>query len=258
MLVFSYGIPKSGSTLAFELAKGVARLAGHRQRRLPAAVRGRHRVNFLQHLDPAELEALARGAEDRILVVKTHAVPGTTWIGAYERLAARGQVRAHVNHRDPRDICLSLLDAGRLARARGEAAFAEFVTLADAEARVRRYLDELVVWSRLPAALTLRYEVCAFATDVAIRAIAADLGVRCPAWPVRVWVQRVAFTYRNKALPARHRRELPTGEIEWLSAAFAPYLRRMGYGDPAEISAFVLGSAARTHLDGDGERRVTA
>ncbi|MBU8542985.1 MULTISPECIES: hypothetical protein [Roseomonadaceae] len=217
MLVFSFGIPKSGSTLAFELAKGVARLGGHPQRPLPPALNpGGHKVNFAQELTVEGLHALSEAAGARILVVKTHASPGPDWVAAYRAMAAEGRVAAHVNHRDPRDICLSLLDAGRLARSRGEKAFAEFVTLEDAAHRVRGYLAEQQVWTDLPNRLDLQYDDCAFRMDTAIDAIKAHLGIACPNWPVRVWVRRFAFTYRNKAVPSRYAQELTEAQSEWL------------------------------------------
>lgn len=230
MLVFCYGIPKSGSTLAFQIARAAAIIGGHRQRLLPPPLRTPgHKVNFQQHLNPDLLWRLAERARERILVIKTHDKPGPDWVAAYRDLAARGQAAAIVNHRDPRDICLSLCDAGRAARAAGETAFAEFLTLEDAAARVQAYLAELDDWRGLPALLELRYEVCAFRMDEAITAIKAHLGLRGPAWPVRVYARNIAFTHRNKAVPERHLAELSPAQRTSLDAAFAPYLDAMGY-----------------------------
>jgi hypothetical protein len=225
MLVFSYGIPGSGSTLAFELAKAVARLGGHSQRKLPAALLpGPHKVNFAENLTPEALRAMAALAEGHLCVVKTHACPGPDWVAEYRTLAARGLVSAHVNHRDPRDICLSLLDSGRLARVRGVQPFSEYVILEDAVARVKRYLAELAVWSGLPQRLDLHYEDCAFRVDRAIEAIKADFGIACPNWPARLWVTRLAFTHRNKAMPNRHLAELTPTQAAWLHREFAAWL----------------------------------
>lgn len=230
MIVFSYGIPKSGSTLAFQIARAVAVLGGSPQWRLPPplATPG-HRVNFQQVLDAGLLRRAAERAGDRILVVKTHDAPGPDWAAAYRDLAERGQAAALISHRDPRDICLSLLDAGALARRRGEAAFSEYATLEDAALRVRGYLAEMERWHGLPGLLHLRYETCAFRMEEAIAAVATHLGVRCPGWPVRFYVERIAFTHRNKAIPERHRAELTAEQRAPLDAAFAGYLDAMGY-----------------------------
>ncbi len=230
MLVFSYGVPKSGSTLAFQIARAAAVVGGHPQRLLPPPLRTPgHRVNFQERLEPWLLRRLAAQAGERILVIKTHDAPRPDWLEAYRDLAARGQAAAIVNHRDPRDICLSLCDAGRAARAEGESAFTEFVTLADAAARVRGYLADLEAWRGLPRLLELRYEVCAFRMNEAIAAIKAHLGLRGPAWPVRVYAGRIAFTHRNRAVPERHVAELGAADRASLEAAFAPYLDAMGY-----------------------------
>jgi len=226
MLVFSYGIPKSGSTLAFELAKAMARLGGHRQPLMPEWLPGSHKVNFAQSLTVEALRGLAAAADSRILLIKTHACPGPEWVAEYRVLAAQGLVSAHVNQRDPRDICLSLLDAGRLARSRGQTAFAEFVTLEDAVGGVRRYLGEQAIWAALPRILPLDFATCAFRMAEAVEAIKADLGISCPNWLVRLWVQRFAFTYRNKAVPARHERELTPDQAAWLAREFAAWLGR--------------------------------
>lgn len=230
MIVFSYGIPKSGSTLAFQILRAVAVLGGSPQWRLPAPLSTPgHRVNFHQSLDAALLREAAARARGRILIVKTHDAPRRDWVEAYRDLAARGEAAAVVCHRDPRDICLALLDAGRLARESGDAAFAEYATLPETAARVRRYLAELECWRGLPRVLDLRYEACAFRMDEAIAAVKAHLGVRCPNWPVRLYAGHIAFTHRNKAVPERHLAELTPEQCAPLDAAFAPYLDAMGY-----------------------------
>lgn len=230
MLVFTYGIPKSGSTLAFQIVRSTAWFAGHSQRLLPPALRSPgHRVNFHQTLDAGLLRRVAERVGERVLVIKTHDAPGPDWIAAYRDLAARGQAACVINHRDPRDICLALRDAGSVARSRGEAAFAEYVTIEDAAARVARYLDDLAAWCRLPGRCEVRYETCAFRMGEAIGAIKAHLGLRSPAWLVRYYAGRVAFTHRNRAVPERHVTELTPAERAVLDTAFGSYLDAMGY-----------------------------
>jgi hypothetical protein len=285
MLVFSYGMPKSGSTLAFQLAKGVALLGGHwqpmtsarlrwpglplhlandlhvrlpkgppqtmqdrrrslalqvairratwGQKRLapldPALGVSGHVVPFAEVLDPEVLHRLAALAGDRILLIKTHAAPSPEWSAAYCALAARGQVRAHVNHRDPRDTCLALVDAARILRARGVTEFTEYLDLEAAIEGVQRYLGEVALWCDLPNTLHLRYESCAFETDAAIDLIKADLGVDCDNGLVRHYATRLSHTQRNKARPDRYREELDAGQRARLTEMFGPYLRAWGY-----------------------------
>jgi hypothetical protein len=287
MLVFSYGIPKSGSTLAFHLATGIAMLGGHWQPKLDPALRrpglpmalavpltkefphgpappqtGNDRlltlalqvaarraarrghgpailppelgasglgVPFVQTLDPAVLPRLIEAAGPRLLLIKTHAAPSDAWISAYRGFAAQGLARVHVNHRDPRDICLALLDAARISRERGASEFTEFATLEAAMAGVQRYLAEAARWDGLPNVLHLHYETCAFRTDAAIDLLKADLGVECRNDLVRHYALRLAYTQRNKAAPNRHRDELDERDVARLTEAFLPYLRARGY-----------------------------
>ncbi len=175
------------------------------------------------------MRPLDERAGERILVIKTRDVPGPDWVAAFRDLAARGRAAVILNHRDPRDICLAQGDAGRAARAVGEGALAEFVTLEDAAARVRGYLADLEPWRRLPALLELRQEVCAFRMNEAIAAIRTHPGLRGPIWPAVLYASRIAFTHRNKALPERHVAELGPAERAVLDAAFARYPDAMGY-----------------------------
>ncbi|UPY37522.1 hypothetical protein [Sediminicoccus sp. KRV36] len=301
MIVFSYGIPKSGSTLAYQLAAGVAALGGHWQPchwpelRMPGRfvmpARGLDpaskpirawspkthlmtlafqfaarrtppgpemppdlrplsgRALFLETLRPEDLHRLVALTGDRILLVKTHGEPSPEWMATYREFAARGLVRAHVNHRDPRDICLALMDAARLHRVFGLAEFSEYEQLEQAVAGVDRHLKELALWCELPRILHLDYDTCAFRPHQAIDLIKADLGLRAPNALVRHYATRLAFTQRNKAVADRHRRELDHRQVARMTEAFLPYLRQTGYlaGRPAirpEIFA-KTGPAAR-------------
>lgn len=232
MILFCYGIPKSGSTLAFLMARQALWLAGHSQALLPEPLRSPGQpINFLEGLDAALLPKLVAATAGRIVAVKTHACPGPDWVAAYARLAGEGLVSAHVVLRDPRDICLALRDAAAAARRAGQLAFAEFDDLgADVVPRVRQYLAELAVWRALPRAMALEYETMAFRTNRALDQVKADLGLRVPNWPIRLYLRWLANTARNRAVPGRHRVELDAAQAAWLTEAFAPELAALGYG----------------------------
>lgn len=230
MVIFSFGLPKSGSTLAFQLASCIARFGGHPQSLLPPPLsKAGHYINFHDVLDADILRRVVEHAGGRHVIIKTHSIPGPAWVEEYKRLAAQGQVAAHVNHRDPRDICLALLDAGRRSRAQGKREFSEFTTLEEAAERVEWQLRQLESWTSLPNVLNLRYEICAFRMDEAIDQLKAHLGVRTPNWLVRLVVRHFTFTQFNKGVPERHRSELSPIDATWLAKTFAPYLDAMGY-----------------------------
>lgn len=236
MIVFSYGIPKSGSTLAFKITTCIATLGGHRQillpgTLLPAALRKgiRDKINFADHLDPDVLPRLIDFVGDRVIIIKTHASPSLKWIEVYNEFARLDLVRAHVNHRDPRDICLSLIDAGTQARRLGCASFSEFTTLSYACSIVKKYLEEIDTWNCLQNKVDIRYETCAFDIDNAINQIKNDLKLSCPNFLVRFYINRLAFTQKNLAIPKRFENELSKDSIQCLSSAFSSYLERMNY-----------------------------
>ena len=78
MIVLSYGMTKSGSTLAFELCKAVLEQRGYEQRHLPDdVVTEGHHINFLADVTVANLEKLvAEVAPSEIIAIKIHAPVG--------------------------------------------------------------------------------------------------------------------------------------------------------------------------------------
>src|SRR6185437_5652421 len=119
MLVLCYGIQKSGSTLAFELVRGVLESAGFEQPFLrnerfkgdvsiPAAAR-----NYVEGVTQEKIVELTDIiGPDRKIAVKTHGGFRAKMFPWLEEMQARAALQIIVSWRDPRDICLSLLDAG--------------------------------------------------------------------------------------------------------------------------------------------------
>jgi hypothetical protein len=135
MLVLCYGIQKSGSTLAFELVRGVLQTAGFDQAFLrnerfkaggpiPETAR-----NFIEHITKTKVEdLLAEIGRERWIAVKTHSGFPDEMFPWLEDLQARDALQVVVSWRDPRDICLSLLDAGEWSRRLQAGAFTELET----------------------------------------------------------------------------------------------------------------------------------
>lgn len=207
LIYISYGMTKSGSTLAFELTKALLEQNGFPQRRLSReAVPSEARINFVHRLSGDQLErieseARALGAP---IVLKTHQPPTP----AVEAWLRQGRIRGHCVYRDPREIALSMLDHGRRARAGGERAFADIETLDDALAGIRRQIPRFVRWAHLPGMMPLYYDDVAFPSQDIVRRLCAQTGL--PGDPEAV--ERIAkserFTQYNKGVPGRAK-EMP-------------------------------------------------
>lgn len=169
-LYLSYGITRSGSTLAFRLLSHLLELCGQPQRHLgPPLVPDWTHFNFSDEIGPAHWQALAPG---ETLAIKTHAAPPAGLAAAL----AEGRALAHAVVRDPRDIALSLIEAGRRAQAQG-GAFADILTLDRALAELENQTRILEAWLALPGVELLRYQDLAGDPAAVLRRLAWQLGL---------------------------------------------------------------------------------
>jgi hypothetical protein len=221
MIVLSYGMTKSGSTLAFELCKSVLQQNGFEQRRLPdGVVAPWHHINFLTDVSVGNLDRLMTEVQPQeIIAVKTHVGFGDDEKPFIEESVQKGKMRVHVNYRDPREICLSLVDAGMHAREAEKPAFADIYTLGDAAKIVRRQMNVCRRWGSLHGALHLHYNDVAFDTRSVVDQLCLDFAFA----PVsdadyNAIANRVfneAFTQKNKGIKSRYK-ELNVRQTEFL------------------------------------------
>lgn len=253
MLYLSYGMHKSGSTLAFELTRALLERLGHAQERLEGGVIGeRHQVNFIEFEDGNDerLQRIAAQVPDgSILVLKTHAPPTP----AILRMAGEGRLLCQAVFRDPRDNVLSLLDAGAKARAQeGSArAFAEFTRMSDAIRRCDANLKVFDQWCKVPGVLLANYQEVAFDSEVFLGRVlgqVAPSGVSLDLGDLSREVKRERFTQFNKGVARRHRSDLSLDACLYLTARFAGDLRRYMPEQLDEIDRALL------QLAGDGSR----
>jgi len=225
MIVLSYGITKSGSTLAFELCKALLEARGHRQRRLPDhTVAPRHSVNFMVRPTPARLLALLDAVPaTECIAIKLHGALPIESENLLRNAAIQSQFCVQVSYRDPREICLSLRDAGAQCRAREPEAtrgFGTIHTLEQAAAFAGPQLTHCRQWAALPGALPLYYEDVAFTPEATLQRMSHQLGLAPLEAAEQAAVIKAVFehthTQRNKAVRARHCAELTAAESESL------------------------------------------
>jgi hypothetical protein len=222
MIVLSYGMLKSGSTLAFELCKSVLTQSKFVQRRLPdGVVTPGHHINFFEDTTVTTLSrTLDEVAPSEIIAIKTHSAIRPAEMQFVETAIAGGVMKVQVNLRDPREMCLSLVDAGARAREKKRQAFSEITNLETAAAIAERQLAVCRNWGSIRGATYLYYNEVAFETPVTVRQICDDLGLQMfDNDELEVVIDRVvteAFTQRNKAVKDRHKDELTVRQNEYL------------------------------------------
>jgi Sulfotransferase domain len=229
MLILCYGITKSGSTLTFELIKGMLHSIGQEQYRLPSElVTARHKINFLESVNKGTIKRLVAAIpNDRMIAVKTHQSINPATFLLLEELQAERKVQVVASYRDPRDICLSLLDAGNSARARGTKPFSEYTDLASTVLPVQRQLLRFQKWASIRGALRLDYELVAFSPDRAIDAIEHAIGIQCDHSQAKRHAFDDAFTQKNKAVMRRHAEELTEQQAQELLRAFGKFIQHV-------------------------------
>lgn len=237
MLVLCYGLTKSGSTLAFELIKGLLESAGHPQHRLPdGPVNAGARINYVQPLTRKRLDEVLSAVGDRWIAVKSHSGIADPLFAYVEKLQREGRLQLVVSYRDPRDICLSMLDAGKAARASGAKEFSEVTDLTVAARRVSEQVEKFFKWAAVPGALLLPYDTVAFDPEAAIDRIESCLrGMRVDRGRAKQYAFEEAFTQKNKAQRSRFLNELTKEQNDELKETFAPFILNFIDGQPAEF-----------------------
>jgi hypothetical protein len=225
VIVVSQGPTKSGTTLAFEITRAVLESNGCPQRALPdGVVTAGHQINFVHRWNDDALLALVEETRGERIVVKTHGPPDLA-CELVDRLVASGDLRIHVVVRDPRDQVLSMLDAGRAARAEGSASFSQIETIDDALFQVHRQLAWVRAWGSR-ASLRLVYDRFAFDRTIGPQMIAADLGLVPHVEAVwRTLDDR--FTQKNVARPERYRTEMEPAVAARIVAEFPDLIGRV-------------------------------
>lgn len=209
-IYFSYGITKSGSTLAFQMASLCLEKAGFPQPKLPPpAIEEVRRINFVDNLDETTTKHLIKSAEylGHTIVIKTHSPPND-----YIRdLSANGIIKSHACIRDPRDIALSMLDHSKKSRSMGKLTFTEIKNLDDAKSAIQNQFSSFEQWASLPNSICLSYDEIAFDSEETANRIATHMGVS-DNYDDLAQEAKERFTQYNKGLQNRHRAEMSPDE----------------------------------------------
>lgn len=221
----SYGLVKSGSTFAFELTKKLLEQHGLPQPRLSdqAAAAG-HAINFAtnwnrEHVRAMSAEAAASGTT---VVLKTHVKPRP----AIARELAAERAVGHAIYRDPRDMALSLVDAGARAREKGSQAFSDIENIEDAIVHIDAHLKNFYAWVELPGITPVDYETLTSRTAAFVETLSAQTGLEFDAEPAIADVLENEFIQLNKGVQKRYRSEMATADSDRFLRRYASLFER--------------------------------
>lgn len=223
LIYISFGMAKSGSTLAFELATAILEEAGIAQIDLDLSqAETIDRPRFVNVIRPVELAYLKEVAEARAqgpIAIKTH---GGLWRCVAEGLD-QGWIIGHAVCRDPRDVALSMMDASRKGEPWGRRNGQPLRHVEDALDYVRGHVKKFRDWALHPAILPLSYERVAFDTEAVAGEIARQLGVEADAARV-ARMAKAARTNFNVARPRRHEKEMSPAVSAQIRDEFADFI----------------------------------
>ena len=225
LLYFSYGMTKTGSTLAFQLVRTALELCGFPQDRVPLDVVNPVLTrNFVNHISDRQMEDLKNEAKKRgyPIALKTHRRPDPCVVKAIQS----GEAIAHACYRDPRDMALSMLDHAQQSRETGGAEFSELTSLEQTFTNIRHQHDSLTAWLRLPGVMPLYFEDIAFDTVNTARRILDQLKLKLDPGVLADVVKTQRFTQKNKALRQRYPKEMDPSLSAAIAKEFAPLIDR--------------------------------
>ena len=241
MIVLSVGMPRAGSGWYYNLTHDLVIASGGQDAR---QIRERyHLQNILTEvncnigaLTPRRLTAvLIPSLAGNTFVIKAHAGP----TAFATNLLKLGQLRVAYIYRDPRDALLSAYENGSRAREKGRPnAFSSLVDFDASLAFMQDYVRISEAWLNEPKALRTRYEHLLTQYDRQVEQLVQymKLDHHAPA------IQAVIEKYRPESPPpeqrglhfshgkiGRFRQKMSPAEQQQMTAAFEPYLQKMGY-----------------------------
>jgi len=211
LLYISYGIKKSGSTLAFEITRRAFEVNGIPQYRLSDnAVCEGHDINFVRDWNDEQiLDSLIKEADE--------------WI---KELANDGLVIGHILCRDPRDIALSMLDHGRKARKNGERVFSNVHNLKQAIYRIKNSLEQFYQWVEIPNFFINSYEEMILNFQEFGDKLKQQTGLEFDPDEIFEYVNKNRFTQFNKGVVRRFEQELSEIQQSMFYGEFGDFINQ--------------------------------
>lgn len=240
MIVISAGLQRSGSGWIYNLTNELLVMAGHTPAR---QVRDRFFLNKVLPTDnvqfkhPSVWKLMAitlPHLAGHTFAVKTHSRPTRsmqTWM-------RWGWARAHYSYRDPRDVVVSVWDAGRRAAEGGwRSPFTQYQTIEAIIDAVAQWLRTYDRWLRQGDTPMIRYEQFKADPLSQLRVLADHYGLQLTDAQLQAAIDKFSegkssnLTHYWKAETGRFRKALSAEQVELCRQRFGDYIIKMGYDD---------------------------
>lgn len=218
-------MPKSGSTLTFELTRTMLELAGVAQPKIASGITDPEtKINFVSKLDGEAYDALRKEARKLPgpIAIKTH----SRIFQRVEVALGKGKTLGHAVCRDPRDMALSMLDAAKEGRAWGGGDTGSFKTVADTVKRLHKSVEIFEQWANAPGIMAIHYERVAFDTEKVASEIAAQLGITVDIPRAIEIATGSRFTQLNQGKSQRWKTQMDPADARMLEKEFRGYIER--------------------------------
>lgn len=225
-LIFSYGMPKSASSFAWMLIKYIVQTGGNNVVRLSSAAKGIASVeDYLDGSGTANMQLISEEIGDGWCVIKTHADSQP-----FKLISSRAKDCAvFVQHRDPREIALSLLDHAEKSRRLGLRDFADCIDIETCLPTIDSAMRNLFDWLQDPTAVTISYNELCFDTANAIERIKEKISSRVSTENIlaRFWDKTEIIQY-NKGQKERYLAEMSSADSRMFIERYQNYYAHFG------------------------------
>jgi hypothetical protein len=219
-------MPKSASSFAWMLIKYIAQEDGNNSISLSSTAKGIASVeDYLDGSGAANMQLISEEIGDGWCVIKTHADSQP-----FSMLASKAEYNAvFVQHRDPREISLSLLDHAEKSRKLGLRDFAECINIETCLPTIDSAMRNLFDWLQDPTAITISYNELCFDTTNAIERIKEKFSSRVSTEKILArFSDKTEIIQYNKGQKERYLAEMSSADSRMFIERYQNYYAHFG------------------------------
>jgi len=242
MIILSASMPKSGSAWYFNLTNDLLIQAGFDDTR---HIREKYSLHSILKYDECNIQKptleklswlTSTPIDKHTFVVKTHFSPDRVVLN----FISKGLIKPTYIYRDPRDIAVSLFDAGKMLRERGiHERAAEIMTIKEAILKSKKLIrNSWNKWRKIKGVLLVRYEDLLTHTSSELERLCTYLNINVDTDKIDKIIQKwdknklkQGKLHFYKGTIGRYREFMGSDELDFCYKKVGKYLKKMGYSE---------------------------